>query len=80
MSNVHQDSPAPTSAQTTPSHVPTPTSSFPQSQRESNHPTPNSTTTSKAAAGNKKKKAADPGDEDGEGKPVKRGKVTYGRE
>ncbi|KAF2459880.1 histone acetyltransferase subunit NuA4-domain-containing protein [Lineolata rhizophorae] len=71
------DSPLPTSAQTTPSHAPTPTSSFP-SARESNHPTPTSTTTSKGAS--KKKKVADKDDEEADGKPAKRGKITYGRE
>lgn len=73
-----QDSPAPNSAHTTPSHAPTPTSSFP-SARESNHPTPSSSITSKAAS-SKKKKASEKDDEDTDSKPNKRGKITYGRE
>ncbi|OJD29245.1 4-domain-containing protein [Diplodia corticola] len=67
------DSPGPTSAQTTPSHAPTPTSSFPGA---SNHPTPGSTT---SKATNKKRPSAKD-DEDTDGKPTKRGKITYGRD
>ncbi|KAL0257440.1 hypothetical protein SLS55_008253 [Diplodia seriata] len=67
------DSPGPTSAQTTPSHAPTPTSSFPGA---SNHPTPGSTT---SKATNKKRPSAKD-DEDTDGKPNKRGKITYGRD
>ncbi|KAL1393826.1 histone acetyltransferase subunit NuA4-domain-containing protein [Phyllosticta capitalensis] len=67
------DSPA-GSAQTTPSHAPTPTSSFP-SARESNHPTPGSTTSK--APNNKKRTSKE---EDDDGKPAKRGKITYGRD
>ncbi|KAK7521765.1 histone acetyltransferase subunit NuA4-domain-containing protein [Phyllosticta citriasiana] len=62
------------SAQTTPSHAPTPTSSFP-SARESNHPTPGSTASK--APNNKKRTSKD---EDDDGKPTKRGKITYGRD
>ncbi|KAK8168513.1 histone acetyltransferase subunit NuA4-domain-containing protein [Phyllosticta citrichinensis] len=70
---VMNESPA-GSAQTTPSHAPTPTSSFP-SARESNHPTPGSTTSK--APNNKKRTSKD---EDDDGKPTKRGKITYGRD
>ncbi|KAF2187788.1 NuA4-domain-containing protein [Zopfia rhizophila CBS 207.26] len=66
----------PGSTQTTPSHAPTPTSSFPT--RESSQPTSNGT--NKAAVASKKKKAADKDDEDIDGKPAKRGKITYGRD
>ncbi|KAK7564512.1 histone acetyltransferase subunit NuA4-domain-containing protein [Phyllosticta citricarpa] len=69
----NQESPA-GSAQTTPSHAPTPTSSFP-SARESNHPTPGSTASK--APNNKKRTSKD---EDDDGKPTKRGKITYGRD
>ncbi|KAF2707497.1 NuA4-domain-containing protein [Pleomassaria siparia CBS 279.74] len=64
----------PASAQTTPSLAPTPTSSFPT--RESSQPTSNGA--NKAGMANKKKKAPD--DDDGDGKPAKRGKITYGRD
>ncbi|TKA60889.1 hypothetical protein B0A49_10095 [Cryomyces minteri] len=83
------DSPAPptTSASTTstPSHAPTPTSSFaPPSVRESAHATPSSANgTSKAGTStNKKKKAAEvlKDEDEEEGKPVKRGKISYGRD
>ncbi|KAF2808532.1 NuA4-domain-containing protein [Mytilinidion resinicola] len=74
-----RDSPTPNSAQTTPSHAPTPTSSFP-SGRESSHPTPNGSTSSKAVA-SKKKKAPEKDDDETDGKPpLKRGKITYGRD
>lgn len=73
-----RDSSTPNSTQTTPSHAPTPTSSFP-SARESSHPTPGSSTTSKAVT-SKKKKAADREDDETDGKPAKRGKITYGRD
>ncbi|KAF2468205.1 NuA4-domain-containing protein [Lindgomyces ingoldianus] len=66
----------PGSTQTTPSHAPTPTSSFPT--RESSQPTPNGPSKSTAVA-SKKKKAPDT-DEDTDGKPAKRGKITYGRD
>ena len=78
LTSFWQDSSTPNSTQTTPSHAPTPTSSFP-SARESSHPTPSSSTTSKAVA-NKKKKAADKEDDETDGKPAKRGKITYGRD
>ncbi|KAF2118370.1 histone acetyltransferase subunit NuA4-domain-containing protein [Lophiotrema nucula] len=64
----------PGSTQTTPSHAPTPTSSFPT--RENSQPTSNGA--NRAAMANKKKRATD--DEDTDGKPSKRGKITYGRE
>ncbi|KAF2270703.1 NuA4-domain-containing protein [Lojkania enalia] len=64
----------PGSTQTTPSHAPTPTSSFPT--RESSQPIPNGN--SKAGVVNKKKRTTD--DEDTDGKPSKRGKISYGRE
>ncbi|KAH7060588.1 histone acetyltransferase subunit NuA4-domain-containing protein [Macrophomina phaseolina] len=70
---ILNDSPGPTSAQTTPSHAPTPTSSFPGA---SNHPTPGSTA---SKAPNKKRPSAKD-DEDTDGKPSKRGKITYGRD
>lgn len=68
------DSPGPTSAQTTPSHAPTPTSSF---LGASNHPTPGSTA---SKAPNSKKRPSAKDDEDTDGKPTKRGKITYGRD
>ncbi|MCJ1299139.1 Chromatin modification- protein meaf6 [Hypocenomyce scalaris] len=78
------DSPDPSSVQTTPSHAPTPTSSFqvPASARESNHPTPTSATSTKAgggAASKKNKKGPDKEDEESEGKQPKRLKITYAR-
>ncbi|OCK83857.1 NuA4-domain-containing protein [Lepidopterella palustris CBS 459.81] len=73
-----RDSTTPNSTQTTPSHAPTPTLSFP-SARESSHPTPNGSTTSKAMA-SKKKKATDKDEDEMDGKPVKRGKISYGRD
>jgi chromatin modification-related protein EAF6 len=57
---------------TTPSHAPTPTSSFPT--RESSQPTNGI----KTGGGGKKKKVAD--DEDDDAKTVKRQKISYGRE
>jgi len=57
---------------TTPSHAPTPTSSFPT--RESSQPTNGM----KAGGGSKKKKVVD--DEDDDGKAIKRQKISYGRE
>ncbi|KAI9877038.1 MAG: hypothetical protein M1830_004957 [Pleopsidium flavum] len=83
------DSPTPSSSQTTPSHAPTPTSSFapPLSARESNHPTPTSATSTKAGGGagamkkNKKGEVREKEDgEEGDGKVVKRLKISYGRE
>ncbi|KAI4136032.1 MAG: hypothetical protein LQ347_000151 [Umbilicaria vellea] len=79
-----RDSPEPSSVHTTPSHAPTPTSSFPvpTSARESNHPTPTSATSTKAAGGatsKKNKKGADKEDDESEGKPPKRLKITYAR-
>ncbi|KAH6878957.1 histone acetyltransferase subunit NuA4-domain-containing protein [Alternaria rosae] len=55
----------------TPSHAPTPTSSFPT--RESSQPTNGA-----RPGGSKKKKAAD--DEDEDGNKTKRQKISYGRE
>ncbi|KAI4953874.1 hypothetical protein J4E91_002722 [Alternaria rosae] len=55
----------------TPSHAPTPTSSFPT--RESSQPTNGA-----RPGGSKKKKAADDDDEDGN--KTKRQKISYGRE
>lgn len=68
-----------TSGANTPSHAPTPASSVPPAltTRGSDHATPQSTT-SKAAS--KKKKAPVEKDEDEEGKPAKRGKISYGRD
>ncbi|KAL9121450.1 MAG: hypothetical protein Q9187_001987 [Circinaria calcarea] len=77
-----RDSPPPSSAQTTPSHTATPTASNPNlsSARESNHPTPNSATNTKAGAGIKKtKKVTEKDEEESEGKPPKRLKITYAR-
>ncbi|KAF2421018.1 NuA4-domain-containing protein [Tothia fuscella] len=71
--NFLRDSPTPS---TTPSHAPTPSSSFPQSARESNHPTPNGGTIKGSLS--KKKKAPD--DDDTDSKSNKRGKITYGRD
>ncbi|CAK4033227.1 Palmitoyltransferase pfa4 [Lecanosticta acicola] len=67
----------------TPSHAPTPTGSFaPQlSARESNGGTPAAAGSSKGAAGNKKRRANEKDDpEEGNGKGVKRGKISYARE
>lgn len=64
---------ASTPGSATPSHAPTPTSSFPT--RESSQP---SNSALKASAANKKKKVAD--DEDDDGKLAKRQKISYGRE
>jgi len=83
-----QESPPPSSAQTTPSHAPTPTSSFapPLSARESNQPTPTSATSTKAGGRWKKNKKVGGGDKDDEAeagdnvKQVKRLKISYGRE
>ncbi|KAI4651710.1 uncharacterized protein J4E79_009191 [Alternaria viburni] len=55
----------------TPSHAPTPTSSFPT--RESSQPTNGA-----RLGGSKKKKAAD--DDDDDGNKTKRQKISYGRE
>ena len=61
----------------TPSHAPTPTSSVPPTltARGSDNATPQSAT---SKAGNKKKKVVEKEDED-EGKPAKRSKISYGR-
>lgn len=56
----------------TPSHAPTPTSSFPT--RENSQPTSNGT----RGGGSKKKKAGE--DDDDEGNKVKRQKISYGRD
>lgn len=72
-----QELPADTSAANTPSHAPTPaSSSVPPALvgRASDHATPQSAT---SKAGNKKKKAV--ADEEEDGKPVKRSKISYGR-
>ncbi|KAF2088150.1 NuA4-domain-containing protein [Saccharata proteae CBS 121410] len=75
---LNQDSGLPTSTATTPSHAPTPTSSFP-SARESNQPTPASAASK--APSNKKKRPADKDDDDTDSKTsTKRGKITYGRD
>ncbi|KAF2001137.1 NuA4-domain-containing protein [Amniculicola lignicola CBS 123094] len=66
------------SAQTTPSHAPTPTSSFPT--RESSQPTSNGANKSAMPNNNNNKKKKAPDDDDADGKPAKRGKITYGRD
>ncbi|KAM0799311.1 histone acetyltransferase subunit NuA4-domain-containing protein [Usnea florida] len=69
------------SAQTTPSHAPTPTSGVPNgplSARESSHATPISSTSMKAGQNNKKKKAERDEDND-DGRGPKRLKITYAR-
>ncbi|KAJ9648549.1 hypothetical protein H2201_000881 [Coniosporium apollinis] len=71
-----EDSALAVSAQTTPSHANTPSASF-SNARENSSGTPSASTNSKAAA-NKKKKTGD--DDESEGKPAKRGKITYGRD
>jgi chromatin modification-related protein EAF6 len=75
-----RDAPAtPASTTTTPSHAPTPTSSFPT--RESSQPTANGAANkASSAAANKKKKAPEKDEDDTDGKPSKRGKITYGRD
>lgn len=74
-----QDSPGPTS-DAPPSGAPTPASStVAQSARESNQPTPGGTTNGKVTAP-KKKKTVDRDEEGEDGKPAKRGKITYARE
>lgn len=68
----------PASTTTTPS-APTPTSSFPT--RESSQPTANGAANKASSTGaNKKKKAPEKDDDDTDGKPSKRGKITYGRD
>jgi len=78
-----RDSPPPSSAQTTPSHAPTPTGSFPapSSARESNHPTPTSATSTKAGGVTKKNKKGpvEKDEDESEGKQPKRLKITYAR-
>ncbi|KAH7123857.1 histone acetyltransferase subunit NuA4-domain-containing protein [Dendryphion nanum] len=69
-----QDSSAPNSATTTPSHAQTPTSSF--ATRENSQPSTNGG--NKNGVANKKKKAPD--DDEADTKPAKRGKITYGRD
>ncbi|KAL6711982.1 hypothetical protein ACN47E_003025 [Coniothyrium glycines] len=64
---------ASTPGSATPSHAPTPTSSFPT--RESSQPTSNGT---RGGGGSKKKKASE--DDDDDGSKVKRQKISYGRE
>ncbi|KAF6240331.1 hypothetical protein HO173_001942 [Letharia columbiana] len=69
------------SAQTTPSHAPTPTSGNPNgplSVREGNHATPASSTNMKAGPNNKKKKG-EKEEEDNDGRGPKRLKITYAR-
>ncbi|KAF6230147.1 hypothetical protein HO133_004486 [Letharia lupina] len=69
------------SAQTTPSHAPTPTSGNPNgplSVREGNHAAPTSSTSMKAGPNNKKKKV-EKEEEDNDGKGPKRLKITYAR-
>ena len=69
------------SAQTTPSHAPTPTSGNINGQfsaRENNHVTPTSSTSMKAGQNNKKKKAEKEDDEN-DGRGPKRLKITYAR-
>ncbi|KAF4213810.1 hypothetical protein CNMCM8980_005951 [Aspergillus fumigatiaffinis] len=91
-----RDSPAPSSVQTTPSHAPTPTSTYNGSNGK-----PNGEGTSSAAAsvkgssssssssknkkkanggGNKDKDKDEEGDEGGDKPPAKRLKITYGRD
>ncbi len=94
--STQQESPPPSSAHTTPSHAPTPTSTFapPLSARESlardsNHPTPTSATSTKGGAGwkkNKNKSGSADREKDEEGdagdnvKQAKRLKISYGRD
>ena len=69
------------SAQTTPSHAPTPTSGNIHGQfsaRENSHVTPTSSTSIKAGQNNKKKKA-DKEDDENDGRGPKRLKITYAR-
>ncbi|MCJ1418800.1 hypothetical protein MMC32_005151 [Xylographa parallela] len=75
-----RESSPPSSSQTTPSHAATPTSSHPQpgSARESSHPTPTSAVGMKLNT-KKNKKGADKEDDESEGKPPKRLKITYAR-
>ena len=70
------------SSQTTPSHAQTPTSgnpNLPQNARESNHPTPTSATNPKGSLNHKKGRKVDKDEEEYEGKPPKRLKITYAR-
>lgn len=69
-----KDASTPASAATTPSHANTPTSAFPT--RESSQGAQGGA--NKNGVASKKKKAAD--DDDTDGKPAKRGKITYGRD
>ncbi|MCJ1389304.1 hypothetical protein MMC18_002160 [Xylographa bjoerkii] len=79
ISPIKETSP-PSSSQTTPSHAPTPTSSHPQpgSARESSHPTPTSAISMKLNS-KKNKKGAEKDEDESEGKPPKRLKITYAR-
>ncbi|MCJ1283689.1 hypothetical protein MMC26_003020 [Xylographa opegraphella] len=75
-----RESSPPSSSQTTPSHAPTPTSSHPQpgSARESSHPTPTNAVGMKVNT-KKNKKGAEKEEDENEGKPPKRLKITYAR-
>lgn len=69
------------SAQTTPSHAPTPTSGNINGQfsaRDNHHVTPTSSTSMKAGQNNKKKKG-EKEDDDNDGRGPKRLKITYAR-
>ena len=69
-----RDSDSPTSAQTTPNHAATPTGGFERSGGNS------SAAASVKGAGEKKKKKANAVEEnDTDGKPAKRQKITYGQ-
>ncbi|MCJ1378186.1 hypothetical protein MMC17_001282 [Xylographa soralifera] len=75
-----RESSPPSSSQTTPSHALTPTSSHPQpgSARESSHPTPTSAIGMKLNT-KKNKKGVEKEEDESEGKPPKRLKITYAR-
>ncbi|CAF9928472.1 MAG: hypothetical protein ALECFALPRED_004067 [Alectoria fallacina] len=76
----HELSPT-SSAQTTPSHAPTPTSgnlNGPLSARDSNHVTPTSSTIMKAGQNSRKKKG-EKEEEENDGRGPKRLKITYAR-
>ncbi|MCJ1306534.1 hypothetical protein MMC25_000177 [Agyrium rufum] len=78
---MKQDSPPPSSSQTTPGFTPSSNGPTPLSARDSNQPTPTSAASHKATANTKKTKKAvvEKEEDDGDGKPAKRLKITYAR-
>ena len=75
-SRQSQELPSDGTATNAPSHAPTPSSGVTASLKALDHATPGSTT---SKSGTKKKKGAVDKDDDDEGKPAKRSKISYGR-